>query len=103
LLTFSCFIWGYGERPLRAFSSAIAVVFSASVFYIWTGLFKGGVVFRPDFFEALYFSAITFTTVGYGDLTPAGLSKVVVIIEAFCGIFLTPLFIVALSRKYLRV
>jgi hypothetical protein len=45
---------------------------------------------------------VSFTTVGYGDITPVGLTKAVVILELFCGIFIVPLFIVALSRKYLR-
>jgi len=101
--TFSYLVWGYGERPLRTFFSAIAVVFFAAIFYTQIGLFREGAVFWPNFFEALYFSMVTFTTVGYGDITAAGLSKLAVIIEAFCGVFLMPIFIVALSRKYLRV
>jgi len=64
---------------------------------------KSAALFKPDLFDSLYFSVVTFTTLGYGDITVSGLLRIVVICEAFCGIFIMPLFIVALSRKYLRV
>lgn len=103
LLSFSYFVWGYGERPLRAFFSALAIVFVSAIFYTYAGVLKEGIVANPGFFEALYFSVVTFTTVGYGDVIAVGLSRIVAVLEAFCGVFITPLFIVALSRKYLRV
>lgn len=102
-LTFSYLVWGHGERPVRILFFAIAVIFLSAGFYIWSGLLKGGEFFHPQLFEALYFSAITFTTVGYGDIIPVGLSRGIGVIEAFCGISVMPLFIVALSRKYLRI
>ncbi|MDD5195510.1 MAG: ion channel [Candidatus Omnitrophica bacterium] len=103
--TFSCFIWGYGERPSRTFFTGIFVVFVAAVFYMSCFLVRGiGMeVFSPNFFEALYFSVVTFTTVGYGDITPMGVSRIVVMFEALSGMLIMPLFMVGLSRKYLRV
>lgn len=43
---------------------------------------------RPDsFFQALYFSGITFFTVGYGDLVPRSIAmKAVAVVEAGCGL-----------------
>lgn len=38
-----------------------------------------------DFWECLYFSLVTFTTLGYGDLQPHGLARVLAVIEAFGG------------------
>lgn len=102
-LTFSYFIWGHGERPVRTFYSGIFIIFLSAFFYIWGYLLKDGIIFKPHFLEALYFSVITFTTVGYGDFTPVGLTRVVVTIEALSGIFFIPLFMIGLSRKYLRV
>lgn len=38
--------------------------------------------------KTMYFSFITLFAVGYGDLTPFGMSKVVAIIQAFLGYIL---------------
>ncbi|MDD5084677.1 MAG: potassium channel family protein [Candidatus Omnitrophica bacterium] len=100
--TLSFLIWGHGERPTRAFFSAVfLIIFSAFVYSCGT-LASGGVLFKPDFLKALYFSAVTFTTVGYGDVTPVGLSKIMAVFEAMCQVFIFPLFMVSLTRKYLR-
>jgi len=102
-LTFSFFLWGYGERPVRTFICAIFVIFGAAFLYTFGRFSSGSLVFKPDFLKALYFSTITFTTVGYGDITPIGFTKGIAMIEAFGGIFVGPILIVSLSRKFLRV
>ncbi|MDD5583594.1 MAG: ion channel [Candidatus Omnitrophica bacterium] len=102
-LTFSYFVWGYGERPLRTLFTGLFVIIVSTILYNLCFLAKNTGVFSPNFLEALYFSVVTFTTVGYGDITPVGLSRVVVMFEAFSAIFIVPLFMVGLSRKYLRV
>jgi hypothetical protein len=48
---------------------------------------------KNDFWEALYFSIVTFTTVGYGDLVPIGWGRTVVAIEVLTGLMLTALLI----------
>jgi len=101
-LTFSALIWGHGERPNRAFSSGIVLIFLSALFYMHGNLTNGAVIFKPNFFQALYFSVITFTTVGYGDFTPVGITKLVAMTEVLSGIFIVPVFIVGLSRKFLR-
>ena len=53
------------------------------------------------FGNALYFTIITFTTVGYGDITPLNWMKMAVGLESFLGIFFTSSFVVALSRRFL--
>ncbi len=80
------------------------VIFAA----IFNGLYKidssqFSSSFSPNYFQSLYFSAITFTTVGYGDLIPVGFNQLVAAVEALIGLFIMPLFVVGLSRKYLRV
>ncbi|MCX5705515.1 MAG: ion channel [Candidatus Omnitrophica bacterium] len=102
-LTFAAMLWGHGERPMRTFLFAIFIIFAMASLYTFGRLEADNEVFRPNIFSAMYFSAITFTTVGYGDINPIGLTRALAMVEAFCGVFITPLFIVGMSRKYLRV
>ena len=103
LLTFSFIVWGHGERPSRTFFSGILVVFLSAFLYTLGSLLEDGVVIEPNFFESFYFSVVTFTTVGYGDITPLGFSKLIAAVESFSALFITPLFVIGLTRKYLRV
>ncbi|MBN3038541.1 MAG: hypothetical protein JW869_03900 [Candidatus Omnitrophica bacterium] len=102
-LTFSFLVWGHGERPARTIYSGIFVIILAAIFYSTGHLIKDGQLFQPSFWESLYFSVITFTTVGYGDFTPLGLNKLVATIEAFSGLLIIPIFVIGLSRKYLSM
>jgi hypothetical protein len=48
----------------------------------------------------LYFSVVTFTTLGYGDFQPAvGLSRFFASLEAIIGAFTMALFAYTLARK----
>ncbi len=98
----SSLIWGHGERPFRAFVTAIGLIVSSTFFYMQTTLESSGKIFSPSFGQAFYFSIVTFTTVGYGDMYAVGVGKAMAMIEALCGVFLSSICIVALSRKYLR-
>ena len=102
-LTFSYIIWGHGERPSRTVLSGLAIIFASALLYTFGYLSSNSTVFKPNFFEALYFSVVTFSTVGYGDMIAVGANKVVVMFEAMCGMFVMSIFIVGLSRKYLRI
>jgi hypothetical protein len=51
---------------------------------------------------ALYFSAITFTTVGYGDWHPVGWARFFAAAEALSGITIMSAFTVILVRKIIR-
>lgn len=103
MLTFSWAAWGHGERPLRSFLSVVAVISVSTLIYTNGHLAIHGEAVRPDIANALYFSIVTFTTVGYGDMAPLGMAKVVAMLEVFSAIFIMPLFIMALTRKYLRM
>lgn len=50
--------------------------------------------------EAVYFAGVTFTTVGYGDISPVGISRIVSVVEAVFGIITMNAFMVALLKKY---
>jgi len=53
------------------------------------------------FGNVIYFTIITFTTVGYGDITPLHWMKLVVGLESFLGVFFTSSFVVSLSRRFM--
>jgi len=97
-------VWGYGERPLRTIVTAVAVILLCALGYQLSGQIMAHGVERPvDFGESLYFSIITFATVGYGDYLPLGGARVIAVVEGLFGISLVPLFLVALTRRYLRL
>lgn len=58
---------------------------------------------RPirSFWLSLYFSIVTFTTLGYGDYRPRGACKILADATALIGAFMLALFILVLSRAYM--
>ena len=96
-------IWGYGEMPFRTFGIAcVVIILSALCYYVSGTVLVGGSVQRSDLFESFYLSIMTYTTVGYGDYVPVGWIRGVAALEALSGVLLTPLFLIALTRRYLR-
>ena len=55
-----------------------------------------------NYIQCLYFSVVTFTTLGYGDYVPIGVSRVASALEAFTGSFTIALFVVVFVRKLTR-
>lgn len=97
-------LWQYGEAAFRPFLFGFCIVIVCAFIYTFGGPHQAGGTFRNlTFLEALYMSGVTFTTVGFGDFAPGGWMRAVAVCEAFWGIFLTPLFVIALTRRYLRV
>jgi len=87
-------IMGYGEKPIRVLGNAGLVILLYAMVYHLTGAISD-----TTFTGALYFSAITFTTVGYGDIAPHGPFRLVAASEALTGIFLCGLFLFCLGRR----
>lgn len=51
----------------------------------------------------IYFSAVTFFTVGYGDICPMGIMKLMAILDAFVGHLVTVIVVALIVNNYLRM
>lgn len=51
-------------------------------------------------FDAIYFSTVTFTTLGYGDITPVGHYRIFAVFEALTGYICVGLFVGALGLYF---
>lgn len=111
-------ITGYGDNPYRV------VRFSAVVIVVWTLLYYllGRIRIPPaqdgarfvglellpsfplhdtvgDLLVSLYFSVVTFTNLGYGDLQPTGWAQGLATVESFVGALLMALLVFVLGRR----
>ena len=111
----------YGENPLRLTYWAAGLILFFAFLYPVTGItgeshgaageylsdniinYASGTPVTETFQNAgrfLYYSVITFTTVGYGDFRPYGwFSHILAMMEAFIGVFMIGLFIWCLGRR----
>ncbi|MCC6369620.1 MAG: potassium channel family protein [Bacteroidia bacterium] len=116
------YIGRYATAPTRVLNNMMLTFFFFSVVYyffsISPGLFKLGhvvaggtetVAFTDPslghlaaFGNCLYYSGITFFTIGYGDYFASGWLKPIAVFEGFTGVFLMSYFTVAFVRKILR-
>ena len=97
-------IANYGESPGRVLFSAILLILISTIVYTFFGInISGSTGITNNFFTCLYFSLVTFTTLGYGDFSPTdGIVSVFATFQALSGLMLTSLFMVTLVRKYSR-
>lgn len=104
---------GYGEKPMRVIAFSLCIIFMCSFAFFLLGIGDSGqrvavnlaTSWQDNFMmwgKTLYFSVVTFTTLGYGDLVPIGFSRVVAAIEAFTGSFTLALFVVVFVKKMTR-
>jgi uncharacterized protein YjbI with pentapeptide repeats len=104
---------GYGERPLNVVIFSLLLIGLCTIVYFFLGISASGQLLRIDlsaglyenfiiFLECLYFSVVTFTTLGYGDIVPIGPARPFAAFEAFTGNFTIALFVVVFVKKMTR-
>lgn len=104
---------GYGEKPLNVVLFSLGLIFVCGLLYFLVGVRHGDLPLRlalergwlanlADLASCLYFSVVTFTTLGYGDITPHGLARPIAAFEAFAGSFTMALFVVVFVKKMTR-
>ncbi|MFQ5795887.1 MAG: pentapeptide repeat-containing protein [Candidatus Bipolaricaulia bacterium] len=99
---------GYGERPLRVILTSALIILVFALPYWGSGdlftITQNNVLQTADLFDTVYFSVVTFTTLGLGDFQPTATSwvRAIVMIEAFLGAFMMALFVLTFGRKMIR-
>lgn len=104
---------GYGEKPENTVIFSGFLILISAVLYFLFGVSHGEDVLQIDFsqglltnintfFMTLYYSVVTFTTLGYGDITPFGITRLFAALEAFIGSFTIALFVVVFVKRMTR-
>lgn len=93
---FAFVTWGFGERPGRSLLASVAVVLVCAI----TFYYGGDSVTFGKFADSLYFSMVTFVTLGYGDISQkVAIYKIFSAAEAFLGMVLMGLFLAGYASK----
>ncbi len=101
-------ITGYGEKPLRTIATAIFIIFAFALTFAAFDAIQGhdsdGNELSMKPYEYLYFSMVTFTTLGYGDYSPRRewYFQLAATSEAFFGALMMALFVFVFTRKMTR-
>jgi len=89
-------------KPLVFFNAGIFIILGFSIIYYFFGTLSAESENCISFWEAFYFSGVTFSTIGYGDLHPLGWTRTFAVIEGLLGIITCSGFLVSLVNKYTR-
>lgn len=93
-------LWGAGVR-LRRFLVCFLVVIAAFSAFNFCLRVDMGLPRVENVLDAIYFTVITLTTIGYGDVTPTEpLGKAIMAVQGFVGFFL---FALAASTMFRRI
>lgn len=101
---------GFGERPSYAIKNSLVIIFLFSIIYTQTGIIVDGklrmvnnlVSIKDIILDTTLFSFTTFVSLGYGYMSPFGVSKIMSIIEMILGVLLIGLWIASLTKKILK-
>lgn len=97
------FVAGYGLRTLRVFRLLGIVITFFSVLNYWLReyIFDNGEI--TSFIDAIYFTCVTITTLGFGDITPGTqFGKIFIAAQVLLGVLVISLFLSAVAGRILR-
>ncbi len=96
----------YGTNWIRLFLFSLLVIVGNAISYTVWGHYINGFPSNAGYFvrfaNALYYSLVTFTTLGYGDMHPTGWLKALSAIEALTGAVFMALIVAVIARKWMR-
>jgi hypothetical protein len=99
-------IAGYGERPQNTAAVSAFIVFLFAFLYGASDYLHYSIenpCLQQKVIDVVYFSLVTFTTLGLGDIAPVTtLGKVLICFEAVIGAFMIAVFVVVFVRKMSR-
>lgn len=88
-------LWGYGERPWRLATTMVAAIVAFGTVQFWLQGVPG-----HDWLDHVYFSGVTFLTIGYGDLAPVGdLARLLALVEGAAGILFIGMLVASATKK----
>jgi len=96
----------YGTNWIRLFLMSLVVIIGNAIPYtVWSNFIDGFPEtsnFIVRLANALYYSLVTFTTLGYGDMHPNGWLKALSALEALTGAVFMALIVAVIARKWMR-
>ncbi|MDV8108941.1 potassium channel family protein [Bacillus sp. BAU-SS-2023] len=107
-------IIGYGEKPLNIFIISFFIISLFAILYMVAGVKYNDKIIKigevkniyeliKNYIDLWYFSMITFSTVGYGDMTVINIAgKALVSIEVFLGVTMGASWASVIFRKMSR-
>lgn len=85
----SYYYWEYGRKPHRIIYYSLAIIFVFGFLYWFNKdciALNSASIKEFSLWDGFYFSTTTYTTLGYGDLSPLSGLRILTSIEAFLGV-----------------
>lgn len=96
--SFLNFLWGYGEKPIRVFRISFLSILICSLLYYFLPISVTET--KGDLVNSIYYSIVTFTTLGYGDINQTHwFLKIVSALEALLGMSLWGILIAGFTNN----
>jgi len=93
----------YGTSFVRVLIWCFVLIIICALFFnIGENLVYNGNKISPTIFDSIYFSIVSFTTLGYGDYHAIGATRFIAAGESFIGAALMSLFTVIVARQIIR-